>query len=244
MHQSISLLILFLTLSSLSLSTTNGQKLKCNNKTQKEMDMIVARIMTFGTDRPFPKDKAELRDYCKEQTRLVQKLENYKTSCLKNQAKSIVAVIIYSIKQVTNTYCKRPNSRRSSELLDSASCANAATNDYNKCSIEYIERLLYAKTLGQSKDRLIQSCCGYFAIYNCVRQQAAKHPEQCTDERIDANINYIRTFFDNAINAACGEYSGDNDKCDKVTVPPPKKSNKKSLPASFFNPLVNLLSNL
>lgn len=64
MHQSISLLILFLTLSS-SLSTTNGQKLKCNNKTQKEMDMIVARIMTFGTDRPFPKDKAELRDYCK-----------------------------------------------------------------------------------------------------------------------------------------------------------------------------------
>lgn len=89
---------------------------------------------------------------------MVQKLENYKTSCLKNQAKSIVAVIIYSIKQVTNTYCKRPNSRRSSELLDSASCANAATNDYNKCSIEYIERLLYAKTLGQSKDRLIQSC--------------------------------------------------------------------------------------
>ncbi|OTF77213.1 hypothetical protein BLA29_014698, partial [Euroglyphus maynei] len=85
-----------------------------------------------------------------EQIQLVGKLENYKTSCLKNQAKSIVSV--------TNTYCKRPNSKRSAELLDSAVCANAATNDYNKCSIEYIERLLFAKTLGLGKDRLIQSC--------------------------------------------------------------------------------------
>lgn len=235
------ILVVIITLS----ATIDAQKLKCNSKTEKEMDQIVARIMTFGTDRPFPADKAKLKEYCKEQVRLVGKLESYKTQCLKNQAKSIVSVIIYSIKQVTSTYCKRPNSKRSSELVDSAVCANAATNDYNKCSIEYIERLLYAKTLPQGKDRLIQSCCGYFAIYNCVRTQAAKHSNVCTAERIDANINYIRTFFDNAINAACGEYSGDNDKCDKVTIPPAKKSSKKhSLPASFFNPLVNLLSNI
>lgn len=67
MYRSITNTVSILTiivLLSLSLMV-NGQKLKCNSKTQKQMDEIVARIMTFGTDRPFPKDKAELREYCK-----------------------------------------------------------------------------------------------------------------------------------------------------------------------------------
>lgn len=228
----------------INLKSINAQKLKCNAATEKEMDGVVARIMTFGTDRAFPENKAQLKEYCKEHVRLINKLENYKTACLKNEAKNIVSVIIYSIKQVVQVYCKKPNSKRTAELLDSAGCANKATKDYNECSKGYIERLIYAKTIiNKPKDRLIQTCCGYFHIYNCVREQALKHPDICTQERIEANINYIKTFFDNAINAACGEYNGDNDKCDRVEVPPPKKI-KKALPKSFFGPLVSVLSNI
>lgn len=55
------ILVVIITLS----ATIDAQKLKCNSKTEKEMDQIVARIMTFGTDRPFPADKAKLKEYCK-----------------------------------------------------------------------------------------------------------------------------------------------------------------------------------
>lgn len=218
-------------------------KTKCNSTTDKEMDETVSLIMTFGTSRKFPLDKDEFKEYCKDQTKYVNKLENYRNVCLKDQAKSVVSVIIYSIKQVISTYCKRLNSKRTAELMDSATCANVATNDYNKCSIEYVQRLVYSKSLKTSKDRLIQACCGYFTIPTCIQTQANKYPDVCTQERIDANIAYIKNFFDNAINAACGEYNGDSDKCDRVTIPPPKKS-KKPLPKSFFNPLVKLLSSI
>lgn len=84
---------------------------------------------------------------------------------------------------------------------------------------------------------------GYQQIFKCVREQGQKHPKICTEDRIEANIDYIRGFFDNAINAGCGDYTGDSDKCESITIPPAKKS-KKALPKSYFSPLVQILSNL
>lgn len=89
---------------------------------------------------------------------MIQKLEAYKNDCLKTHAKSTVAVIVYSIRQITNSYCKHPNSKRVAELLQSAECANTAKSDYNICNKEYIARLIQSKGLKESKDRLAQIC--------------------------------------------------------------------------------------
>ncbi|KAF7488753.1 hypothetical protein SSS_08140 [Sarcoptes scabiei] len=223
-------------------SIIEAQKITCNTATEKEMDNVMARIMTVGTDRKFPTDKDEMKAYCKEHVRLVAKLENYKNLCLKNQAKSVVAVIIFSIKQVTNTYCKHINSKKTAALIDSTVCANLATNDYHKCNKQYIQKLIASQNMKQGRDRFVQTCCGYFQIFDCVRAEAAKYPE-CTPERVELNVEYINTFFENAINTACGEYNNDSDKCDSSKIPAVKKT-KKPLPKSFFKPLVNLISNI
>lgn len=89
---------------------------------------------------------------------MIQKVEAYKNECLKSRAKSVVAVIIYSIRQITNSYCKHPNSKRVAELLQSAECANQAKTDYNICNKEYIGRLIQSKGLKDSKERLAQIC--------------------------------------------------------------------------------------
>lgn len=38
---------------------------KCSAATEKEIDNIVARILTVGTERDYPKDKPEFKSYCK-----------------------------------------------------------------------------------------------------------------------------------------------------------------------------------
>lgn len=38
---------------------------KCSAATEKEIDNIVARILTVGTERAYPKDKPEFKSYCK-----------------------------------------------------------------------------------------------------------------------------------------------------------------------------------
>ena len=60
------LLLLLLGFLSTFLPLALGQKFKCTAASEKEMDDLVARIMTFGrSDRKFPVNKSELKEYCK-----------------------------------------------------------------------------------------------------------------------------------------------------------------------------------
>lgn len=220
---------------------------------------MVARIMTFGRqDRKFPVNKAQFKPYCKEQLNMIARLEDYKSSCLKDRSKQTVAIIIYSMKNVVGTYCRNPNSKRTTELINSASCANEATTEYARCNSEYIDLLLAVENSKDAKQQLVQLCCGYVEVFKCIRSSAASLAG-CTESQVEANVNYIRGFFDNASNLICSDYSAESDKCDRVKLlkrkgirpPPPANSNNAwsqqssfSRPQSYFNPLVHLLSSL
>lgn len=228
----------------------------CNEEDAKAVDKIVARIMTYGRlDRKFPVNKPELRAYCKEQYSLVSQLDAYKNQCLKGRPKQLVSIVIYSIRALGVTYCRNPNSRKSKDLIGSASCANHATKDYLTCNNNYVDLLLAldeaeAKNGGgtpeaNSKRALAQVCCGYVEIFKCIKAQGAKHSSGgCTETKVEKNADYIRGFFDNAVNVLCADYGESSDRCEKFKlVKLPKRYNKPK-PVSYFGPLVRTLAKI
>ncbi|KAJ6217910.1 hypothetical protein RDWZM_009067 [Blomia tropicalis] len=139
--------------------------------------------------------------------------------------------------------CKNMASKRVKNLLKSAVCANDASNEYNKCNINYIDLLLDVENSKDSKQKLIHVCCGYVEVFQCVRAKATSFPS-CGPDEIEANVNFIRGFFDNANSLICGEYSADSDQCEKVRIIRKPNRHPSKRPESYFNPLVKVISNL
>ena len=242
-----SIFICFVAISQVSAAQRTNNKRKCTTEEKNEIDAVVARIMTYGReDRKFPLSATELKKYCKEQNRLLARLEDYKEQCLKAQSKQIVSVIVYSIKASITKYCKNPNAKHSKELIISAQCANSASHEYLNCNNNYIDLLMAVEDSKDSKLQLAQMCCGYVEVFKCIREGAARHPKVCSEEKVEINSNYIRGYFDNAINVICGEYNEQSDKCDKFTLVRKGKggSKKHERPVSYFSPLVKVLANL
>ena len=88
----------------------------------------------------------------------LKRIEEYKDQCLKEKPKQIVAILIYSIKSLINSYCKHPNTKRTKDLLEAASCANKASFDYQKCQHSYIDMLNTIIPMTDSREKLAQMC--------------------------------------------------------------------------------------
>ncbi len=83
---------------------------------------------------------------------------------MKTLSKQTISVILYSIKSLINQYCKKnANSKKVEDLLSAASCANSATNEFNKCNIKYIDSLLAAQNTKEDRVKIAQMC--WFVIY-------------------------------------------------------------------------------
>lgn len=80
-------------------------------------------------------------------------------------------------------------------------------------------------------------------MVQCIHEMGSqkKFASVCTENAIEANTNYIRGYFDNAVNVGCGEYNDTSDKCDNVKPAVLKKRKSYKRPKSFFKPLVKLM---
>lgn len=61
---------------------------------------------------------------------------------------------------------------------------------------------------------------------------------------MEKNSEYIRGFFDNAVDVLCAEYSESSDRCSRVKLRRLPKNYKKAKPDSYFGPLVRTLSKI
>ena len=94
----------------------------------------------------------------REQLNLVAQLEDYKSQCLHDRSKQTVSIIVYSMKSLIGQYCKTLNTRRTTELINSARCANEANLKYNTCNQDYIDLLMAVENSKDSKQQLVQLC--------------------------------------------------------------------------------------
>ena len=85
-------------------------------------------------------------------------LGEYKDQCLSEKPKQIVAILIYSIKAMINSYCKHPNAQRTKNWLTAIACANTVQHEYQKCQNNYIDTLNTIIPWTDSKEKLAQMC--------------------------------------------------------------------------------------
>ena len=88
----------------------------------------------------------------------IKRFEEYKDQCLEDKTKQTVSVVVYSVKNMINSYCRNPNAKRTKELIASASCANKITHDYDKCQANLINILYAIIPISDSKEKLAQLC--------------------------------------------------------------------------------------
>ncbi len=72
-----------------------------------------------------------------------------------------------------------------------------------------------------------------------MRTLAKKH-EICTEDKIEANIEYASDIFTNTFNTLCGDWTEESDKCSKLPNPP-RKSRSVVRAESFLIPFIKVL---
>jgi hypothetical protein len=226
-----------------SVTVVSSAKWACNRSDERKIDSLMAEIMTYGTRRKYPKNQDELKTYCDEHYRLILEVEDYKNECLKALSKQTISVILYSIKSLINQYCKKnSNNKKVEDLLSAASCANSATNEFNKCNIKYIDSLLAAQNTKEDRVKIAQMCCEYHKIFDCIQAQGIR-VKGCTDKHLEISADYIKSHFSNVLDLMCGDYSESSDKCDSVPKLSKRRKNQRRT-KSFVMPLVKLLKDL
>jgi len=128
--------------------------------------------------------------YRREQYQLLLEVEDYKNQCLDQLSKQTISIILFSMKNLINQYCKR-NSRKVDDLLSAASCANSATNEFNKCNANYIDALLASQNTPDANMKIPQMC---WLVKNYLFFFRFRKPI-FNEARLQISLCYIRRFY-------------------------------------------------
>ncbi len=90
-------------------------------------------------------------------------MENYKNQCMQNLPKQLTSVVLYTVKNMINSLCKK-DSKRLKSLLEASPCGNKANNEFNKCNVGYIDKLL-GTIHAEEKNRIPHICWYESRIY-------------------------------------------------------------------------------
>ena len=77
-------------------------------------------------------------------------------------------------------------------------------------------------------------------MINCFERVTKK---SCSAKASDGVVDFIRNVFQSIVDVACGDFTENSDKCDRLPAPPKKRKSDKPT-RTFFLPLVGLWNNL
>jgi hypothetical protein len=76
---------------------------------------------------------------------------------MKNLAKQLTAIILYTAKSMVNNLCKK-ESKKLNRFLSSAKCANSAHKSFEICNYRFIDSLLGIYNLKEDKLKIPYVC--------------------------------------------------------------------------------------
>ena len=71
------------------------------------------------------------------ESQLLAKGDSYKNACMHGQQKQVFSVVIYTVKQFIKQFCKRPNSKKTQELIKAMPCVYGASKGLHRCLLKY-----------------------------------------------------------------------------------------------------------
>lgn len=171
----------------------------------------------------------------------LKQVTNYVVNCLPEYATKTANILVYTTRAQTKQLCNKP-SKRLSNLLEAAQCANDAITGFQSCNLRFIDALLGAETVKSHKLRLPIACCNFHEMKKCFWDKGQDYAK-CNDQKL-ANIDkFVEALTGNLLGVVCSDYDEDSDKCAKVVDElTPKRPKGVRRPKSFFLPLIRLLA--
>nr|XP_027203418.1 uncharacterized protein LOC113797262 [Dermatophagoides pteronyssinus] len=206
-------------------------ELPCKKGAEGEVDAVFGRMSGYGNvSRPFPTDQQELNNYCKGQFSDIRLIESYAKRCQHGLPKQYFNILVYTVKGSMSRICKK-NSKKARQFLSASGCIRRASNHFDKCHRNLIERLHRIK-FSEDKKKIPYTCCEYYTLRKCF-QDGGRNEAKCSDKEMETVEELIESTSSNALNFFCGEYAEDSDKCEKLgplVEAPSSRSGRKSRP--------------
>lgn len=150
------------------------------------------------------------------------------------------SVFMYSLKNALKQNCLPRNRKQVEGRTPMSKCLNRITKETDECLETMIDSVQRGKRAQPQKRRIGYLCCGYVDYHRCVDRKATP---KCDAKAVTMINDYFGGLFNGVLEAVCGEYTLDSDRCDKFPAPPPKSSADKKV-KSLFYPLVELISSV
>ncbi|XP_054155298.1 uncharacterized protein LOC128953802 [Oppia nitens] len=224
-------------------STTNTTTTTCNKRTNRQLDGIFARMYTFGNSgRNFPLNSIEAQVYCNETLDLIKNSDQYTKTCLKEYPKSLLSVLIKTVKTQTRQLCNSKTGKRLQELFHSADCINSAKDEIQKCINESVDILMAVKSMDDNQ-KLPILCCGNHRLQKCFHDQSLKI-NNCNEEKIETSLRFLDSIQGNMISILCTKYDDSNDTCDRLSYPRRPVNDTTKRYKSVVMPIIRVLDSI
>ncbi|KAI2804258.1 hypothetical protein BLOT_003237 [Blomia tropicalis] len=173
----------------------------CGSDVMGQLDHYLKEVEILSGKRRFPETMSQLKEACKINKNIMSILTNLANKCMTGFKKNVMQVTLYSVKKSHKSLCRSKPNKEMKDLIAAGKCVNSGISEFSKC----------ARTTRDNVLRITRA-------QECLRQKAKNVP-QCTEEHIETIQKRFNRASMNGMNIACGDYTDETDKCDKVHAP-------------------------
>ena len=135
--------------------------------------------------------------------------------------------------------CAKKRTQRVYSLLQAAPCINKHNSKIAKC-MDAMSFAFGGIKRAPNHLKMPHICCQYVELNKCFRTVMVANG---CEKQLPTLQDQIHNVMGNYIDSSCGQYSADNDSCDKLGSPPkPSKEDKKK--NKFIKNLVDIFDSI
>lgn len=106
----------------------------------------------------------------------------------------------------------------------------------------FVDQAATFQYLSNDKLKVPYTCCAYAQAMECVETGLEKIP--CARAQLPIVLDFIKGFFGNMANTACGSYTESTTKCEELGEPPKVTVKKAKKYNTFMFVLIDLMESM
>ncbi|OQR74341.1 hypothetical protein BIW11_09146 [Tropilaelaps mercedesae] len=198
------------------------------------VDMCLTKVIPYANRTSVGATSQAIEEECKKDREAVKCLQDYAESgCLKGDALKAYRHLVSGVAGESALRCQ-PGTERYDEYLSYVPCTNKAGEGLNRCLRQTSAYIEAAKTAGGT-GRLPQTCCSFTKLALCFDEAIG---DKCDQKTIDYLRSVQKGIFGMFLDAQCGAYNLNSEKCKALPVLPAGEPKYTTL----FGPLLEFLT--
>lgn len=137
--------------------------------------------------------------------------------CMTGFKKNVMQVTLYSVKKSQKALCRPKPTKEMRDFVAAGKCVNSGRERFRGC-IQQTARNIFKVKFIEDNLKVPLICCEIVRARQCLMKEAKKVKE-CKDEHVETINNRFNTVSMNSLNIACGQYTEESDRCDRVQPP-------------------------